>query len=133
MTALAFFSQTGQTRKFVQKFDHLNHYEITPDDPFHEMEEDFILVVPTYQGGLTDPVNDFLETGDNIDRCLGIFGGGNRNFAQLFCFTAEDLSEEYGIPLLHKFEFQGTENDVQKLEETIKDHAQRKTTKTAKH
>ncbi|AXY25241.1 class Ib ribonucleoside-diphosphate reductase assembly flavoprotein NrdI [Suicoccus acidiformans] len=121
---LAYFTLTGQTRKFVNKFPEVESVEIQPANPFIEMEEPFILVVPTYEAEITEPVNDFLETGQNIALCRGIFGGGNRNFAQLFCFTADDLSEEYNIPVLHRFEFQGSENDVAKMEEELKQYAQ---------
>ena len=51
--------------------------------------------------------------------CKGLFGGGNRNFAELFCVTAKTLSEEYDIPMLHAFEFQGTPLDIKKMEEEL--------------
>ncbi|WP_373748459.1 class Ib ribonucleoside-diphosphate reductase assembly flavoprotein NrdI, partial [Jeotgalibaca porci] len=119
MPKLAYFSVTGQTRRFIAKLPHIESVEITVTNPFIEMDEPFILVVPTYVSEVMEPVNDFLETGENARLCLGLFGGGNRNFADLFCFTVHDLEQQYGLPVLHEFEFQGSDYDVQKLESEL--------------
>ncbi|WP_373790734.1 class 1b ribonucleoside-diphosphate reductase subunit alpha, partial [Jeotgalibaca porci] len=119
MPKLAYFSVTGQTRRFIAKLPHIESVEITVTNPFIEMDEPFILVVPTYVSEVTEPVNDFLETGENTRLCLGLFGGGNRNFADLYCFTVHDLEQQYGLPVLHEFEFQGSDYDVQKLESEL--------------
>ena len=119
MPKLVYFSVTGQTRRFIAKLPHIESVEITVTNPFIEMDEPFILVVPTYVSEVTEPVNDFLETGENTRLCLGLFGGGNRNFADLYCFTVHDLEQQYGLPVLHEFEFQGSDYDVQKLESEL--------------
>ena len=119
MPKLAYFSVTGQTRRFIAKLPHIESVEITVTNPFIKMDEPFILVVPTYVSEVTEPVNDFLETGENARLCLGLFGGGNRNFADLYCFTVHDLEQQYGLPVLHEFEFQGSDYDVQKLESEL--------------
>ena len=62
---------------------------------------------------------EFLEWADNAKLCKGFFGGGNRNFAQLFCVTVKELSAEFDIPVLHGFEFQGSAYDVAKLTEEL--------------
>ena len=61
----------------------------------------------------------FMETGDNASYCRGVMGGGNRNFAQLFCYSAKDFAEDFDVPLLHMFEFQGSDYDVKLLEKEI--------------
>jgi protein involved in ribonucleotide reduction len=48
-----------------------------------------------------------------------VAGGGNLNFGKLFGFTAKDLAHDYGVPLLHLFEFQGNEKDIQILKEKV--------------
>lgn len=115
---IAYFTVTQQTRRFVNKVD-CPKVEIVPDNPFHVMDRPYLLVVPTYDDAITEPVRDFLETADNVSLCRGIFCGGNRNFAQLFCFTGKDLSRDYHLPLLHTFEFQGSDRDVAKLREEL--------------
>lgn len=123
MAQIVFYSQTGQTRKFVNKVEEYQNIEISPSEFEIEMEESFILVMPSYEYNVhplvIDTAADFLETGNNTELCKGIFGGGNRNFAELFCTTAKTLAEEYNLPLLHEFEFQGSPLDVNKLKEEL--------------
>lgn len=123
MAKVVYFSQTGQTKKFVEKISNKELVEITTDDFEIEVTEPFILVMPSYETNVhpivIDTAADFLETTDNITYCKGLFGGGNRNFADLFCITAKTLSKEYNLPLLHQFEFQGSPFDVKKIEEEL--------------
>jgi len=123
MAKIVYYSQTGQTRKFVEKISHTEKIEISPNHFEIEMSEPFILVMPSYETNVhpivIDTAADFLETADNISYCKGLFGGGNRNFAELFCITAKTLSKEYDLPMLHAFEFQGSPLDVKKLEEEL--------------
>lgn len=115
---VVFISITGQTRKFVQKLD-MNTLEITLDNAFTEIDEPYVVVVPTYDIEATSIVNDFIETGDNVTYLKGVAGGGNLNFNTLFCFTARDLSKKYNVPIIHEFEFQGSVNDVNKFKEEV--------------
>lgn len=123
MTKIVYFSQTGQTRKFVNKIEHYEQIELTLDQHTVEMQDPFILVMPSYEENvhplLTKSAATFLETADNRSYCKGLFGGGNRNFAELFCVTAKTLADTYELPLLHTFEFQGTPSDVQKMIEEL--------------
>lgn len=104
----------------MQKLN-MDMLELNPADPFIEINEPFIIVTPTYDGEVKELLNDFLETGKNASHFKGIAGGGNLNFGQLFIFTAKELAEAYDVPLLHQFEFQGTEEDVIKLKKAVKD------------
>ncbi|MGY3777094.1 ribonucleotide reductase stimulatory protein [Isobaculum melis] len=108
---IVYFSLTGQTRRFVGKLD-LDSYEVNATDPFHRMEEDYIVVVPTYDIEVTEIINDFIEYSDNLSHLKGVAGGGNRNFADLFVFTAKDLAALYKVPMIFAFEFSGTDLDV---------------------
>lgn len=123
MAKVVYFSQTGQTKNFVNKISTTEIIEITTKDFEVEVSEPFILVMPSYETNVhpivIDTAADFLETADNLTHCKGLFGGGNRNFAELFCITAKTLSQEYNLPLLHEFEFQGSPFDVKKLEEEL--------------
>lgn len=113
---VAYFTLTGQTKKFVNKLPYDN-IEIKPENPFVELSEEFILVVPSYEVDVTDVLWDFMDV--NKELCKGVCGGGNRNFAELFGFTAKDIASDYDVPLLMLFEFQGSKNDVKKFEEVV--------------
>lgn len=115
---VVFMSLTGQTRKFVKKLGWPS-LEITLDNAFTKVNEPFIFVAPTYETEATDIIEDFLETGSNRDLLRGFAGSGNLNFNTLYCFTAKDYSRDYKVPLLHQFEFQGTQTDVERLKKEV--------------
>ncbi|MGF3065933.1 class Ib ribonucleoside-diphosphate reductase assembly flavoprotein NrdI [Facklamia sp. P12945] len=119
MLAIVFISLTGQTRRFVEKLS--ADYQLELDDLTCDMivNQPYLLIVPTYQEVVRDLVDDFFENEVNRQNCRGVVGGGNLNFAQLFCFTAKDISRDYQIPLIHKFEFQGNESDVSYIKEVM--------------
>lgn len=118
---LVFFSLTGQTRRFINKLElPANHaHEIDHNNPFHEINEEYILIVPTYDAEVTEVVNDFIEYKTNQKNMLGVVGGGNRNFADLFIFTAKDIARDYQVPLLFSFEFNGTLEDVKNFKKVV--------------
>ena len=93
--------------------------ELSPIDPFIEINEPFIIVAPTYEKEATEILWEFLDTGENKRYFQGVAGGGNRNFNELFVFTAKDLASDYDVPLLHAFEFQGSPRDVKALKDKI--------------
>ena len=115
---LVFFSLTGQTRRFINKLN-LPSYEIDTTNPFHEINEDYLLIVPTYDKEVTEVVNDFIEYKTNQEHLLGVAGGGNLNFGDLFVFTAKDIAKDYGIPLVFSFEFSGTNDDVKNFKKVV--------------
>lgn len=117
---VVFFTLTGQTRKFVEKL-RMDVLELNPADPFIKMNEPFVIVTPTYDKEVTEIWDDFLETGENSQWLKGVAGGGNINFGQLYVFTAKDLAHDYKVPLLHRFEFQGNDEDVWKLKKAVND------------
>lgn len=108
---IVYFSLTGQTRRFVKKLD-LDSYEVTETNHFYRIEEDYVVVAPTYDIEVTELINDFIEYSDNQMHLKGVAGGGNLNFANLFVFTAKDLAKKYNVPMLFAFEFSGTDLDV---------------------
>lgn len=115
---LVYFSVTGQTRRFINKLG-LPAYEIEPANPFFEINEPYILVVPTYDLDITEVVNDFLDYNSNKVNLKAVAGGGNRNFADLFVFTAKDIARDYEVPLVFSFEFSGTNEDVESFKKVV--------------
>lgn len=116
---IIFQSVIGNTRAFVQKSG-LESLEITPENYDEiKVDQNFILVAPTYDHETTYILDEFMKYQDNYKHCQGVFGGGNRNFMDLFCYTAKKISKYFDVPLLHLFEFQGSQYDVDQL---IKEH-----------
>lgn len=118
MVKLVYFSLTGQTRRFIKKVD-LPAYEIQPGAPIEEIKEPYILVVPTYEPDVLEVVDDFLEYKTNAQYLKGVAGGGNRNFADLFIYTAKNIAKDYHVPLVFSFEFNGTDDDVKNFRKVV--------------
>ena len=123
MASIVYYSLTSQTRRFINKVQGFDTYEISSAVAPVTMTEPFIMVIPSYEshvyGDVIETAEEFLEWADNANLCKGFFGGGNRNFAQLFCVTVKELSAEFDILVLHGFEFQGSAYDVAKLTEEL--------------
>lgn len=117
---IVYLTATGQTKKFVNKLNK-DALEITPSNPFLLAKEPFIIIIPSYEPEITDIAWDFMDTGVNISHCKGVIGGGNRNFANLFCYSAKDFAVDYDVPYLHEFEFQGSPKDVTRVKELIEE------------
>lgn len=118
MVAIAFYSITGQTKKFVVKTG-LEAHEITDDFPQYEMNEKYILITPSYQDFMMDSLVDFLNYKDNKKNLVGLIGCGNRNFNDLFAQTAKKLSVTLKVPILYLLEFSGTDKDVQNVRDIV--------------
>lgn len=76
-------------------------------------------MVPTYEKEITEPVEDFLNYSVNRQNLLAVAGTGNRNFAELFVFTAKDIAHDYQVPLVYTFEFSGTSKDVMNFKKVV--------------
>lgn len=77
-----------------------------------------ILILPTYEMDYIQPVLDFLEK--NHGKVLGIVGSGDRNYHELYLFTAFELSEKYGIPVFGGFENLGSPLDGEAVKNLVK-------------
>lgn len=121
MVKLVYYSITGQTKRFIKKTG-LDAYEISDADPFHDMDQPFILIVPSYDDNMMDTVIDFLQYGNNRFDIIGVIGTGNRNFNELYIHTAKDIAQGLKIPVLYDFEFNGTPTDVERVKELVKNY-----------
>ena len=115
---IVYLTLTGNTRRFVKKLE-MDSFEIDSMNPFVQVDQPFVLVVPTYDIEATECINDFIEHENNLEHLKGVIGGGNLNFGDLFVFTAKDLSKEYDSELLYSFEYSGTDVDVQNIKDII--------------
>ncbi|MGR3742456.1 class Ib ribonucleoside-diphosphate reductase assembly flavoprotein NrdI [Companilactobacillus sp. DQM5] len=118
MPNIAYYSVTGQTRRFIKKTG-LQAYEINDADPFYEMGRPFILVVPSYDDEMMDSVIDFLGYKSNRKYIKGVVGSGNRNFNELFNHTGRDIAKGLKIPVLYEYEFNGTDRDVEEFKKVV--------------
>jgi protein involved in ribonucleotide reduction len=43
----------------------------------------------------------------------GVAASGDTSYGDAFCGSADEIADTYGVPVLHKFEFDGNEEDVE--------------------
>lgn len=107
---IAYYSTaSGNTHRFVNRLG-LPAVRIPTD---YGIAEPFILVTPTYNGRVPEPVQRFLETNHTL--MLGVVCGGNTNFGTDFGAAGRAIAAKYGVPLLHTFELMGFPEDVEKV------------------
>lgn len=120
---LVFFSSTSEnTARFIEKLD-VPATRIplkAADAATFTVEEDFVLVTPTYgQGRVPPQVVKFLNLEQNRVRCKGVIGSGNRNFFDDFAKAGDAVSAKLQVPLIYRFELAGTEEDIQITHERL--------------
>jgi len=123
---LVYFSSVSEnTHRFVQKLG-LPATRI----PLHgrtEVDEPYVLVLPTYGGGRATPDLDptsnaggyvpkqvigFLNNEHNRSLIRGVIAAGNNNFGAEFAYAGNVVSRKCGVPYLYRFELMGTADDV---------------------
>lgn len=116
---LVYMTMTGNVLDFVEETG-FDTYELNPSKTPIEVNEDYIIVIPTYVGYINDDVSRFVEYGNNLKHLVGFVGSGNLNFGDdLFCINARELSAKYSKPLIMKIEYFGTEEDIIKFRKEV--------------
>lgn len=113
---IVYASKFGNTKEFVNK---LNMRAINIRDT-KTVNEPFVLVTFTFGfGEVPEEVASFLEYGDNSKYIRGVASGGNRNWGRNFGNAASIISQKYNVPILLKFELQGSSKDVEEFKKEM--------------
>ena len=128
MTRLVYFSSvSGNTKRFVEKLGmparRIPLY--AKEDPL-VVDEEFVLVVPTYGGGngrgaVPKQVIKFLNDERNRSRIRGVIGAGNTNFGEAYCLAGDIISAKCQVPHMYKFELFGTPRDVTRVHDGLEE------------
>ncbi|MCD3412779.1 class Ib ribonucleoside-diphosphate reductase assembly flavoprotein NrdI [Streptococcus equi subsp. zooepidemicus] len=117
-----FSSRSNNTHRFVQKLDAKALRIPISGEPLL-VDEDYILIVPTYAAGGSDSkgavpkqVIHFLNKANNRKHCKGVISSGNTNFGDTFAIAGPIITQKLQVPLLHQFELLGTQRDVIKVQ-----------------
>jgi len=122
MLLVYFSSVTENTSRFIEKLDvpALRIPLKVSDAAEFSVDEDYILVTPTYGSGrVPGQVVKFLNVEHNRVRCKGVIGSGNRNFYEDFAKAGDIISAKLQVPLLYRFELAGTPEDITKTKEGL--------------
>ena len=125
---LVYFSSTSEnTHRFVGKLGFpAARIPLRRTDPPLRVDEEYILVVPTYGGGsvkgaVPKQVIAFLNNPDNRALCRGVIASGNTNFGQAYCLAGDIIASKLGVPFLYRYELLGTPTDVARVKEGLED------------
>ncbi len=120
---LVYFSSVSEnTHRFVQKLG-VPATRI-PLRGCIEVDEPYVLVLPTYGGGRANPdISDggyvpkqviaFLNDEHNRSLIRGVVAGGNNDFGAEFGYAGNVVSGKCAVPYLYRFELMGTPDDVE--------------------
>ena len=123
---LVYFSSTSEnTHRFVSKIGFpAVRIPLRRADPPLTVDEEYVLVVPTYGGGsvkgaVPKQVIAFLNNPDNRALCRGVIASGNTNFGQAYCLAGDIIASKLGVPFLYRYELLGTPTDVARVKEGL--------------
>ena len=128
MGTLVYFSSVSEnTHRFVEKLGIPAHrIPLYAKEAPLVMDEEFVLMVPTYGGGnhggaVPKQVIKFLNDKRNRDLIRGVITGGNTNFGEAYCIAGDIISAKCKVPHMYKFELLGTARDVQKVHDGLEE------------
>ncbi|RDV27754.1 class Ib ribonucleoside-diphosphate reductase assembly flavoprotein NrdI [Lysinibacillus capsici] len=107
-------SMTGNVRRFIQKTG-LDTTDISCNP---NPKEPFVLVTYTFGFGAVPKEVDAWLT-QNYKLLKGVAVSGNRNWGDNYGKAGDLIARKYNVPLLHKFELAGTDEDVQIFNERL--------------
>ncbi|WP_380183449.1 class Ib ribonucleoside-diphosphate reductase assembly flavoprotein NrdI [Kalamiella sp. sgz302252] len=135
MALLVYFSsQSENTHRFVLRSG-LPCLRIPLNGEPLQVNEPYILVVPSYGGGtakgaVPKQVIQFLNDVDNRQGIRGVIAAGNRNFGEAYCLAGSIIAQKCRVPCLYRFELLGTEEDIANVTQGVTQFWQRQKVST---
>lgn len=124
-----FSSVTENTKRFVDKLPwKAERIPLHSREDALQVDYDYILIIPTYGAGnpkssVPKQVVKFLKPIENRNHCVGIIGGGNRNFGEnYFVYAAKYLSHILKVENIYNFEVLGNTHEVKQTIELVSKH-----------
>ena len=122
-----FSSASENTHRFVGKLGFRSaRIPLRPKEAPLAVDEEYILLVPTYGGGsvkgaVPKQVITFLNDPHNRSLCRGVISSGNTNFGEAYCLAGDIIASKLNVPLLYRYELLGTPTDVVRVQEGLED------------
>ncbi|WP_010632795.1 class Ib ribonucleoside-diphosphate reductase assembly flavoprotein NrdI [Sporolactobacillus vineae] len=114
---IIFHSMTGNVRRFLEKVQ-LPHRSM---DHINDVDHPFVFVTNTVGfGQAPEQVMRFLEK--YRSRLYAVAASGNRNWGSNFAHAADEISRAYHVPILMKFELNGTDEEVRQFKERMRQY-----------
>ena len=123
---LVYFSSASEnTHRFVGKLGYRSaRLPLRRGDEPLVVDEEYVLVVPTYGGGsvkgaVPKQVIAFLNDPHNRSLCRGVISSGNTNFGEAYCLAGDIIASKLDVPLLYRYGLLGTNTDVARVKEGL--------------
>jgi protein involved in ribonucleotide reduction len=117
---IVYLSTTGNIRKFVKDAKIEKSIELSYFNPLTEVNEDYVLIIPSIDDEITDVISEFIDYKNNLTYLQAVVGSGNTTFGvDGYCYNAVQISLKYNKPLIHKFEHSGTDIDIRIFKEEV--------------
>lgn len=113
---VVFDSKTGNVRRFCQRLSEMGVYSVFLDD--YDGQTSYVLVTFTTKFGQTPETTDRFMISHHKN-CRGVVSSGNRNWGDFYAKAADNISEAFGVPVLHKFELFGMKSDLEKVKKEV--------------
>ncbi|MGG0797039.1 class Ib ribonucleoside-diphosphate reductase assembly flavoprotein NrdI [Brevibacillus laterosporus] len=111
---IVYDSKTGNVKRFVQKLD-FRCIQISDDIVINEP---FILITYTTGfGQVPETTRQFLT--QHSQWMKGVAASGNMNWGTRYGLAADQIAEQYNVPLVMKFELSGTKRDVETFKQEV--------------
>ena len=125
---LVYFSSASEnTHRFVGRLGYRSaRIPLRRRDEPLTVDEEYVLVVPTYGGGsvrgaVPKQVIAFLNDPHNRSLCRGVIASGNTNFGEAYCLAGDIIAGKLGVPFLYRYELLGTPTDVARVRQGLED------------
>lgn len=123
MLVVYFSSATENTKRFVEKLGlPSQRIPLRRNDPELNVGEPYVLICPTYGGGVSvtggnsrpvpGQVIRFLNNEGNRSLIRGVIAAGNSNFGADYCLAGKVIADKCKVPYLYRFELMGSAEDV---------------------
>ncbi|MGC5614598.1 class Ib ribonucleoside-diphosphate reductase assembly flavoprotein NrdI [Georgenia sp. Z1491] len=126
MARVVYFSSvTNTTHRFVDKLGvPAERIPLRRTEPHLRVDEEYVLVVPTYGGGngkgaVPKQVIHFLNDEHNRSLIRGVVSAGNLNFGSAYGLAGDIVSAKCRVPHMYRFELLGTPHDVARVKEGL--------------
>lgn len=135
MDVVFFSNVTNNTGRFVDRlrWPTAHRIPIRPTEEFLRVDEPYILIFPTYAGGrdveaaVPRQVIKFLNDPNNRALLRGVVASGNTNFGDTYCRGGDIVSQKCGVPVLHRFELLGSDEDVSAVQTALQTYTEMET------
>lgn len=111
---VVFDSKTGNVERFAARLAQHDGLTVMNVKDIETVDRPFVMITHTTGTGRTpDTTQKFLK--QNSKFLKGVCSSGNRNWGPHYAKAADNISSEFGVPIVSKFELSGNSKVASKI------------------